>query len=297
MIRSAPAPLVLGGALALGLLASTAVYQVDTGQQAVVSRLGRPLMAVSAPGLHLAWPVLDRVDHFARGEQTLQAPPRVIRAADGTELTVEPRMRYRVVDPVRFQARLGDDPDARVRLGALLADGTAAGLAHARADDIMADRDAAADSLALAEVRRRTAGLGVQVSAVELASAELPGDETEAIYARMRALAARDAADLRADGEQRRQAILADADRQVGAIRGDAEGEALRIRGEGEARRMAVLGEAESKDPAFARYLRQMQAYESALTQGDTTLALSPDNAFLHTFADGPSTDRSGQDR
>ena len=281
---------MLVAALALGVAASTAVYQVDQGQQAVVLRLGRPVAVVDAPGLHLKWPLAERVARLDGGPQTLQADPRAMPSADGAEVSVGGQMRYRIVDPLRFYTTAGGTEDADARLQPLLAAALSEALGHARADDIVADRDAPALDAALLAMRRRTASLGIAVDEVGVRTAELSTADTQAVYVRMAAEAARQAAAIRADGARRREAVLADADRAAGAIRGDGEGEVLRIRGQGDARRMAVLGAAYAKDPAFARYFRQLEAYENTLTQGDATLLLTPDNAFLRDFARGPGT-------
>jgi membrane protease subunit HflC len=141
---------------------------------------------------------------------------------------------------------------------------------------------------ALDDLRRRAAGLGVEVADLRLRHVEPPASQAETIYRAMRGQGAQLAAQIRADGDQKKAAIVGDGDRQAATIRGEAEGEALKIRGEGDAKRIAILGQAYGRDPGFARFFRQMDAYQNALAQGDTTLVLSPDTAFLRDFSKGP---------
>jgi membrane protease subunit HflC len=278
----------------VGVIASTAVYQVGQGRQAVVLRFGQPVRVVNAgaareAGLHLKWPLVEQAVLFNRAEQSLDAPPLAMATADHMPLNVEGYVRYRIVDPVRFQAAQREGSGAEPALQRMLDDSLRDAVGRADALDLAAGRDTGVAPAATAALRRRAAAehIGIEVAEAGVLRADPSAAQSEAIFARMRAAATTEAARVRADGEEQRQTILADADVQAADIRGDAEADAARIRGEGEARRIAILADAYGKDPAFARYFRQLEAYQNTLTQGDTTLVLSPDNAFLHDFAQG----------
>jgi membrane protease subunit HflC len=214
-----------------------------------------------------------------------------VATADHSQMVLDAFLHYRIEDPRRFYLALGGVRAADERLHGLLASSLRRALGAVSLADIVTGRQDTVMRKAVDDLRLRTASasLGVEVLDAGLRHADLPASEAEAVYRRMRAAGAQQAAQIRADGEQRKTGVVADADRQVAAIRGDAEAQALKINGEGDAQRIAVLGAAYGRDPAFARFFRQMEAYQNTLAQGDATLVLSPDNAFMRDFARGPT--------
>ena len=57
----------------------------------------------------------------------------------------------------------------------------------------------------------------------------------------------------------------------------------------GDAERAKTFAASFGRDPSFANFYRSMQAYESSMGQGDTTMILSPDSEFFKYFERGPS--------
>jgi modulator of FtsH protease HflC len=284
---------LVGGSTAAAvaaILALNTVYVVHQTQAAVVLRLGRAERVVRQPGLHAKWPLVETAVRLDTRERPVELDQAEVATADKGRLVVDSYLLYRVTDPQRFHAAFGDMHAADARLRDLMAASLSRALGRVPTAEATA---AGADGVlapALDELRRRaaTGRLGVEIADLRLRHVAPPASEAEAIYRQMRGQGAELAAQIRADGDQKKAAIVADADRQAATIRGEAEGEALKIRGEGDAKRIAILGQAYGRDPGFARFFRQMDAYQNALAQGDTTLILSPDTAFLRDFSKGP---------
>jgi membrane protease subunit HflC len=96
-----------------------------------------------------------------------------------------------------------------------------------------------------------------------------------------------EAATIRARGEQQKREIVARANRDVSVTVAQAQAYEGQVKGEGDARRTQILGEAYGRDPSFASFYRSMQAYDTALGQGDTTMVISPDSAFFRFYDRG----------
>jgi len=77
--------------------------------------------------------------------------------------------------------------------------------------------------------------------------------------------------------------IEAQAAREREAILSEAAAEAEIVRGTGEAEALEVLAEAYSQDPAFYRFLRSLDSYESIVDE-DTTLFIPSDSALLEVL-------------
>ena len=106
--------------------------------------------------------------------------------------------------------------------------------------------------------------------------ADLPEQNSQAVYQRMQTERQREAAEFRAQGSQRAQEIRARADRDVTVLLAEAHSKAEQIRGEGDAERNRIFAEAFSKDPDFFAFYRSMQAYEAGLQHNDTAWCSSP---------------------
>jgi membrane protease subunit HflC len=131
---------------------------------------------------------------------------------------------------------------------------------------------------------------GLEVVDVRIKRADLPPQNAEFIFNRMKTERQREAAEFRAQGEEQSRRIKADADRQVTIIRAEATRDGEKIRGEGDAERNRIFADAFNHDPDFFAFYRSMQAYEQGLKPGETRLLLSPDSDFFKYFTDPNGT-------
>ena len=123
--------------------------------------------------------------------------------------------------------------------------------------------------------------LGLQIIDVRLKRTDLPPENLAATYDRMTAEREREAADEIARGNEAAQRIRAQADRTVTELVSDAERQGEIIRGEADATRNRVFAEAYGADPEFFEFYRSMNAYATALENGNTSMVLSPNSEFF----------------
>ena len=95
-----------------------------------------------------------------------------------------------------------------------------------------------------------------------------------------------EASQIRAVGEEKSRMIKAEAEKNTTVLLAEAERDGEILRGKGEAEKNRILGEAFSIDPNFFAFYRAMQAYTAALSEGDTTMVLSPNGEFFEYFRD-----------
>ena len=79
--------------------------------------------------------------------------------------------------------------------------------------------------------------------------------------------------------------ITSTADKEVTVLLANAKKESEILKGEGDGQRNKIFANAFGKDPEFFAFYRAMQAYETALIGGETSLILSPDSDFFKFFA------------
>jgi membrane protease subunit HflC len=136
------------------------------------------------------------------------------------------------------------------------------------------------------QLDREAQRYGINVVDVRIRRADLPEQNSQAVYQRMQTERQREAAEFRAQGSQRAQEIRSRADRDVTVLLAEANAKGEQIRGEGDANRNRIFAEAYGKDPDFFAFYRSMQAYESGLGNNDTRMVLKPDSEFFRYFVD-----------
>jgi membrane protease subunit HflC len=270
--------------LGIAVLLSS-IFVVDERQRALVLQFGQIRQVVEEPGLNFKIPFIQEVVYYDDRILSVDTLPIEVTPSDDRRLVVDAFARYRIIDVVQFRQavgaggiRAGEDrlegiinPTIRAVLGA---DGVTS-------NTILSDERAALMDQITVQARARAAALGLEVLDVRLKQTNLPAQNLEATFARMRAEREREATDERARGEEAAQRVRAQADRTVVELVSDARREAEIIRGEADAERNRIFAQAFGQDPEFFEFYRSMTAYERALRQQNSTMVISPDSEFF----------------
>ena len=268
------------------ILAYGSLFTVYQTHQALLVRLGKAVRVVTEPGLNVKVPLIDQVITIDKRILDLESPAQEIIASDQKRLVVDAFARYRIQDPLRFYQTVGTIQAANARLSTVvtsrlrrvLGEASFIQLVRDERDDLMGKiRD---------QVDREVRTFGIAVVDVRIRRADLPEQNSQAVYQRMQTERQREAAEFRAQGTQRAQEIRARADREVTVMIADATAKSEQIRGEGDAERNRVFADAFGRDPNFFSFYRSMQAYEASIHKGDTRMLLKPDSEFFRFFVD-----------
>ncbi len=282
---------VIGGVLvvlvaALLIVAYGSLFTVYQTQQALVVRLGKVVRVVSEPGLHVKMPFVDTVISLDKRILDLEAPAQEVIASDQKRLVVDAFARYRIKNPLRFYQTLGSKQAADSQLEILLNSALRRVLGESSFIEVVRDKRAGLMSRIQQLLDQEAQSYGIQVVDVRIRRADLPEQNSQAVYRRMQTERQREAAEYRAQGQQRAQEIRSQADRQVTVLIADAKSKAEQIRGDGDAKRNEIFAAAYSKDPKFFDFYRSMLAYQNGLKHSDTRYVLRPDTSFFRYFND-----------
>jgi membrane protease subunit HflC len=272
--------------VALLIVGYSSVFTIYQTQQVLVLRLGQPRPPITEPGLHFKAPFIDTVVYIDRRILDLEAPAQEVIASDQKRLVVDAFARYRIQDPLRFYQTLGSIQGANSQLAILLNSALRRVLGEATFIHVVRDQRADLMSRIRELVDKEATSYGIQVVDVRIRRADLPEQNSQAVYQRMQTERQREAAEFRAQGAQRGQEIRSRADRDVTVLVAEATSQSEQIRGEGDATRNQIFADAFNKDPDFFAFYRSMQAYEAALKGNDTRLVLKPDSSFFRYFGD-----------
>jgi len=269
------------------------VFTVQQTEQALVVRFGRPVDVVTDPGLHFKAPFMDTVIPIDKRILDLENPAQELIASDQKRLVVDAFARYRIKDALQFYQSVGSIQAANLQLTTLLNSSLRRVLGEVSLIQIVRDEREALMARIRDQLDKEAGGYGIQVVDVRIRRADLPDQNSQAVYQRMKTERQREAAEFRAQGNQKAQEIRSNADREATIIVAEANSKAEQVRGEGDAERNRLFAEAYGKDPDFFAFYRSMTAYENSLKSNDTRFLLRPDSDFFRFFgsaAGRPST-------
>jgi membrane protease subunit HflC len=259
------------------------VYQTD---QVIVVQLGEPIRVVTEPGLHFKYPLIQSVISVEKRIVDLENPAQEVIASDQKRLVVDAFARYRINDALKFYQTIGAIESANARLSTLLNSALRRVLGEASTIDIVRDKRAQLMAEVRMQLENEAKSFGIAVVDVRIRRADLPEQNSQAVYQRMQTERQRQAAEFRAQGSQRSQEIRAKADRDVTVLIAEAQSKGEQTRGEGDAERNRIYAQAYGQDPDFFTFYRSMQAYEAGLRSSDTRMVLRPDSDFFRYFGD-----------
>lgn len=275
---------ILGGILiVIAFLAASSIFIVDEREKALVLQFGQVKAVKEDPGMAFKIPFIQEVVTYDDRILSLDTLPLEVTPLDDRRLVVDAFARYRITDVVQFRQAVGTGgvSSADTRLGRIINASLREVLGSVTSNEILSEgrvglmnriRD-----LAIIE----SENLGIEVVDVRIKRADLPAQNLEATFARMRAERDREAADERARGNEAAQVVRAAADRTAVELVSEAQRDSDIIRGEADGARNAIFAEAFNRDPEFFAFYRSLAAYEASLQGSNTTLVLSPDNEFF----------------
>ena len=268
------------------LILSSAAFIVRQTEQALVVRFGEPVRSVTEPGLHFKATFIEATIKIDNRILDLENPAQEVIASDQKRLVVDAFARYRIKNALRFYQTVGSIAAANGQLSALLNAALRRVLGETTFTHVVRDDRAQLMARIREYLDRETDVYGISVVDVRIRRADLPDQNSQAVYQRMQTERQREAAEFRAQGAQRAQEIRSKADREATVIVAEANSTAEKIRGDGDGERNRIFAEAYNKDPEFFAFYRTMSAYENGLKTGDTRLLLKPDSDFFRYFGD-----------
>jgi len=290
-----------GGALAVVLLIAVIVgystlFTVYQTNQALVVRLGQPVRVITDPGLNVKVPFIDSVIYIDKRILNIESPAQEVIASSqdntktgidqaGERLVVDAFARYRITNALKFYQTVGP-AGASSQLAILLNSTLRRVLGAATLSDVVRDKREELMARMRDQLDHDARPFGIQVIDVRIRRADLPEQNSQAVYQRMQTERQREAAEFRAQGSQKAQEIRARADRDVTVVLADATSRAEQVRGQGDSERNRIFADAYTRDPDFFGFYRSMQAYERSMQHGDTHLVLKPDTDFFRYFSD-----------
>lgn len=267
----------------VGAAALSSVFIVDEREKVLVLQFGQVKQVKQEPGLGFKLPLIQEVVRYDGRILGLPTAPVEVTMADDRRLVVDAFARWRITDLVRFREAVGAGGELQAlrRLEGIVNPAIQQVLGSVDSSRVLSEDRTALMNQIRDIARRQAAALGVEVIDVRLTRTDLPEQNLEATFARMRAEREREAADEIARGGEAAQRVRASADRTVVELTSDARRQADVIRGEADAERNAIYAQAFGQDPEFFAFTRSLTSYERALQSGNSSIVMQPDSEFF----------------
>ena len=260
------------------------LFIVQEISQAIVLQFGDPKKIISKAGLNFKLPFIQNVVFLDKRILNLDNEPQEVIAADQKRLIVDAIARFKIVDPLKFYISVGNERVARSRLSTIINSRIRGVLGTQELATLLSTDRTKQMSIIQNDVNTEAQNFGIEIVDVRIKRADLPPANSEAIYKRMQTEREREAKEFRAQGAEIAQKIRSTADKDVTVILAEANKKSEIMKGEGDGLRNKIFADAFGKDPQFFAFYRAMQAYETALIGGETSLVLSPDSEFFKFF-------------
>ncbi len=276
--------ILLSFLVVLTVLAYNSLFFVEQRVQILILQFGEPIRVIKEPGLNFKIPLAQNIVKFDKRILLFDNSAEEIIAADKKRLIVDAFVRYKIIDPLKFYQTVRFEAALNNRLGSVVNNSLRAVLGKVPLEAVISDRRELLMQEVSELVSLRATQFGISIEEVRIKKADLPSENSEAIYRRMQTERQQEAAQIRAVGNEKARFITAESEKQKTVLLAEAQRDSDILRGEGDAEKNKILGKAFNQDPDFFAFYRAMQAYSKALTEGDTTMVLSPKSDFFEFF-------------
>ncbi len=258
-------------------------YEVNQTETAIVLQLGKPTGKAKGPGLHVKLPFIQNVVFFDARLLEYEAKAAEVLTLDKKNLVVDNYARWRIANPLLFYRTLRTVARAHARLEDIIYAELRVALGQYTLQDVVSEKR----GNIMGEVTQKSTELlspyGIEVVDVRIKRTDLPPENAQAIYDRMRAERERQAKLYRSEGSEEMEKIKSGANKERTVILAEAERQAEVLRGAGDAEAAAVWADAVNKAPEFFSFTRSLEAYQKALAHRSRVI-LTPENPFLRYF-------------
>jgi membrane protease subunit HflC len=260
---------------------SNALFVVNQKESAVVMQFGEAIKTIEEPGLNIKIPFVQSVRFLDKRILNVIAEEKELTASDEKRLIVDAFAKYKIIDQVMFIRTVHNYSGASLRLNRSLESKMRNTIGRYPLNTLLTEKRSSLMLEIKEAVHKEAADYGIEVIDVRILKADLPTENSEAIYQRMQTEREKEAKQIRAEGEEEASRIKSRADKEARIILAEAYREAQEVKGDGDAQATKLYNLAHSKDPEFYKFYRSLLAYKNSLDKENTKFLLSPKSEFL----------------
>ena len=291
--------LAIAVAIVALLVVSSSLFVVDQRRVAVIKTFGEIKSVITEPGLNFNWPLVQTVSMLDNTIQTLDNPsPSAIFTAEKKSLVIDWLLKWRINDARQFVRNNGvEKRNLEIRLAAVAQAAFNEEITKHTVRGVLSDERAQIMRNVKARLVSESKPFGVEIVDVRIKRVDFVPDVTQSVYNRMNAERKQVANKLRSEGEATKEQIRADADKQVSVIIAEATLEAQKTKGGADAQATQIYGEAFGRDPKFAQFYRNLEAYRNSFNKKSDVMVVDTSTEFFKAMRGAGSGDAGADAR
>ena len=261
-------------------------FVVNEGQQAIVTRFGKPVGDICMPGLHFKVPFIEDAFYFESRILKWDGDPNQITTKEKKYIWVDATARWKIKDPLKFfrtvanisgaQSRLDDIIDSVVRdsvssnyLVDLVRGENYKPAASSDEDTEALDGPRKSRKEIIAEMLEKAKvsvpDYGIEIIDIQIKRINYIDKVREKVYERMISERNKVAAQYRSEGEGTMAEILGEMEKELKKITSEAFKKSAEIKGKADADAARIYAEAYNRDPEFYEFYRSLEALEKTV--------------------------------
>jgi membrane protease subunit HflC len=272
--------ILLAGFAAIIIIAGS-LFTVDQRETGIVFQFGQAVRIIEKPGLNIKIPLVQNVQFLDKRILNVSAEEKELTASDEKRVIVDAFAKYKIVNPLKFVQTVHNYDGANLRLNKTLESAMRTIIGKYPLSTLLTDQRANLMYQIRDLVSVETQSFGIELIDVRILKADLPKENSKAIYSRMQTERNKEAKQIRAEGAEESARIRARADKKKKVILADAYMESQKIKGLGDNESARIYNAAYSKDPEFYKFYRSLVAYKASLAKENTQFVLSPNAEFF----------------
>jgi len=268
--------------LAMVIFLST-IFTVNQTQQVLILQFGEPIRVIKKPGIKFKLPLLQDALFFDKRIIDLDIADQEVIAADQKRLIINAFAKYQITDPLKFYTTVRSTQGLSSKLSGILDSSLRQVIGEEILSKLLTEDRGNIMQKIKDVVSHESEIFGVKIVDVRIMRADLPKENSDAIYARMQTEREKEAKEIRANGAEEAAKVRAEADKQKTILLANAKKDADLARGNGEAEAIKIYANSYGRDPEFADFYRSMNAYKEAFP-ANTKMVISSEGEFFKYF-------------
>ncbi len=266
------------------ILLTSSIFTVDQRQQVLILQFGEPIRVIETPGIKFKVPFLQDAVFFDKRIIDLSLAEQEVIASDQKRLIINAFAKYQITDPLKFYTTVNNVYGLSSKLSSILDSSLRQIIGGVTLSELLTENRVDVMKKIRDVVSAESEIFGIKIVDVRIMRADLPKENSDAIFARMQTEREKEAREIRANGAEESDKIRAEADKQKTIILAEAKKKSDLTRGNGEAEAAKIYANSYGRDPEFADFYRSMNAYKEALSKDKTKMVISSDSEFFKYF-------------
>ena len=266
------------------IIFQSSFFTVDQRQQVLILQFGEPIRAIDTPGIKFKLPFIQNAIFFEKRIIDLSLPEQEVIASDQKRLIINAFTKFQIVDPLKFYTTVGNSYGLSGKLSGILDSSLRQVIGEVTLNELLTENRGNIMKKIKEAVGSSSEIFGIKIIDVRIMRADLPKENSDAIYARMQTEREKEAREIRAKGAEEADKIRAEANKQKTIIIAEAKKNSDIVRGNGESESNKIYANSFGRDPEFADFYRSMNAYKTAFGTDKTKMIISPDSDFFKYF-------------